>query len=150
MNPFVMEDYATLHREHCLTVPQTFNFGCDVVDAWAGDADKTALIWCDSSGSERLFTFSDISQRSNQVANWLTEQGICKGERIVVMLPRIPEWQITLVGCLKVGAIPIPCITMLTEKSKYGHQSHDHSRQQRPPSLDSSTKSAHWPIPADP
>ena len=116
MCPFMMEDYATHHREHCLTVPQTFNFGRDVVDAWAGDADKTALIWCDGSGSERLFTFSDIAHRSSQVANWLTKQGIRKGERIVVMLPRIPEWQIALVGCLKVGAIPIPCITMLTEK----------------------------------
>jgi acyl-coenzyme A synthetase/AMP-(fatty) acid ligase len=112
----MMEDYATLHREHCLTVPQTFNFGRDVVDAWANDADKTALIWCDGSGSERSFTFSDIARRSSQVANWLTEQGIRKGERIVVMLPRIPEWQIVLVGCLKVGAVPIPCITMLTEK----------------------------------
>jgi acyl-coenzyme A synthetase/AMP-(fatty) acid ligase len=112
----MMEDYATLHREHCLTIPQTFNFGRDVVDAWANDADKTALIWCDGSGSERSFTFSDIARRSSQVANWLTEQGICKGERIVVMLPRIPEWQIVLVGCLKVGAVPIPCITMLTEK----------------------------------
>ncbi|MEE2804738.1 MAG: AMP-binding protein [Pseudomonadota bacterium] len=111
-----MENYAKHHREHCLTVPQTFNFGRDVVDAWASDADKTALIWCDGSDSERSFTFSDVAERSSQVANWLTDQGIRKGERIVVMLPRIPEWQIALVGCLKVGAIPIPCITMLTEQ----------------------------------
>ncbi len=116
MCPFTMKDYATLHREHCLAVPSTFNFGRDVVDAWAGNADKTALIWCDGTGSERSFTFSDVAQRSNQVANWLTERGIRKGERIIVMLPRIPEWQIALVGCLKVGVVPIPCITMLTEK----------------------------------
>ena len=116
MCPFMMEDYATLHREHCLTVPQTFNFGRDVVDVWANDADKMALIWCDGTGLERSFTFSDVARRSSQVAHWLTKQGIRKGERIVVMLPRIPEWQIALVGCLKVGAVPIPCITMLTEK----------------------------------
>ena len=83
MCPFMMEDYATLHREHCLTVPQTFNFGRDVVDAWANDSDKTALIWCDGSGSERSLTFSDVARRSSQVANWLTDQGSARASGLL-------------------------------------------------------------------
>jgi hypothetical protein len=37
-------------------------------------------------------------------------------DRVIVLLPRIPEWQISMVACLKAGAIPIPCIEMLTAK----------------------------------
>ena len=32
------------------------------------------------------------------------------------MFPRIPEWAIAMVGALKIGAIPIPCIEMLTAR----------------------------------
>jgi acyl-coenzyme A synthetase/AMP-(fatty) acid ligase len=32
------------------------------------------------------------------------------------MLPRIPEWQIAMVACLKLGAVAVPCIEMLTQK----------------------------------
>ena len=82
----------------------------------ARDKDKIALIWCNDSNTERILTFQEIADSSNQVANWLIEQGVSQGDRVIVMLPRIPEWQICLTACLKLGAVPIPCITMLTEK----------------------------------
>ena len=44
----------------------------------------------------------------------LRRQGVAKGDRVIVMLPRIPEWQIALIACLKLGAVVIPCIEMLT------------------------------------
>ena len=111
-----MNHYESVCRSHRLDLPATFNFGRDVVDRFARDSNKIALIWCDAAGHERVLTFSDIARRSNQVANWLSAQGIGCGDRVIVMLPRIPEWQICLTACFKVGAVPIPCITMLTEK----------------------------------
>jgi acyl-coenzyme A synthetase/AMP-(fatty) acid ligase len=39
-----------------------------------------------------------------------------RGERVIVMLPRIAAWQVAMLGCMKLGAIPIPCIEMLTGK----------------------------------
>ena len=111
-----MNHYESVCRSHRLDPPATFNFGRDVVDRFARDSNKIALIWCDAAGHERVLTFSDIARRSNQVANWLSAQGIGCGDRVIVMLPRIPEWQICLTACFKVGAVPIPCITMLTEK----------------------------------
>ena len=103
-----MEEYAAVYRAHRLQIPKRFNFGRDVVDAWAADSEKTALVWCDAGGSERILTFADVTRESNQVANWLASQGVTKGDRVIIMLPRIPEWQICLVACLKLGTVPIP------------------------------------------
>jgi len=47
-----------------------------------------------------------------------------RGDRVIVMLPRLPQWQIAMVGCAKLGAVPVPCIEMLTAKDvayRIGH-----------------------------
>lgn len=111
-----MQDYAETALNFVLAIPETFNFGHDVIDAQAARRDKPALIWCNAQGQERRFNFSDIRRISNQYANLLTRHGLKKGDRVIVMLPRIPEWQLAIVACMKIGAIPIPCIEMLTAK----------------------------------
>src|SRR5512139_701848 len=110
-----MTDYERACREFVWELPATFNFGGDVVDAWAADPAHLALIWCNHRGEERRFTFADIRRASNQFANLLRQQGVHKGDRVLVMLPRIPAWPIAMVGCLKLGAVPVPCITMQTQ-----------------------------------
>ena len=97
-------------------MPERFNFARDVVDHWASAEGKPALLWCDDAGRERRFTFADIARASCRFANLLAAHGVGKGDRVVVMLPRLPEWQIAMVGTLRAGAIPIPCIDMLTAK----------------------------------
>ena len=111
-----MLDYERCASEFKLEVPAHFNFGHDVIDAQAHRNDKPALIWCDATGHERFFNFSDIARLSNQLANLLTAQGLVKGDRALILLPRIPEWQLSMVACLKAGIIPIPCVEMLTAK----------------------------------
>lgn len=111
-----MQDYAETALNFVLAIPETFNFGHDVIDAQAARRDKPALIWCNAQGQERRFNFSDIRRISNQYANLLARHGLKKGDRVIVMLPRIPEWQLAIVACMKIGAIPIPCIEMLTAK----------------------------------
>lgn len=98
-------------------IPETFNFGRDVVDEIArSEPDALALIWCNQSGRERRYTFGEIARRTNQLAVLLSAEGVRRGDRVLVMLPRVPQWQIAMVGCLKLGAVPVPCIEMLTEK----------------------------------
>ena len=119
-----MDDYERTFARHALETPATFNFGTDVVDAWARDPARLALIWCDAEGNERRLTFDEVARAGNRVANRLAARGVAKGDRVIVMLPRVPEWQIALTACLKLGAVPIPCITMLTERDvawRVGH-----------------------------
>lgn len=97
-------------------LPTHFNFGGDVVDRWAEDASRVALLWSDAAGHEERYTYADIARLTNQFASLLAAQGIKRGDRVIVMMPRVPQWQIALVGCTKLGAIPIPCIDMLTAR----------------------------------
>ncbi|MDI4657724.1 acyl-CoA synthetase [Xanthobacter autotrophicus] len=111
-----MTDYAATARTFRWQVPETFNFGADVVDHFAHTADGTALIWANAAGEERRFSFSDMARLTARFASALAARGVRKGDRVLVMLPRIPEWQVAMVGCLKLGAVPIPSIEMLTAK----------------------------------
>ena len=97
-------------------LPASFNFATDVVDAWAADPDKLALLWCDESGREERFTYRQISERAQRAGNLMRAKGLRKGDRCIVMLPRLPQWQIAMIACLRIGVIPIPCIDMLTVK----------------------------------
>jgi acyl-coenzyme A synthetase/AMP-(fatty) acid ligase len=116
MLPSRMTDYAATARGFRWAVPERFNFARDVVDRWAADPAKPALIWCDDGGRERRLTFAEVARASCRFANLLAAHGVGRGDRVVIMLPRVPEWQIAMVGTLRAGAIPIPCIDMLTAK----------------------------------
>ena len=109
-----MATYEELREQFRWQLPETFNFASDVVDAWASDPDKLALIWCNEAGREARYTFREISKRSKRAGSLLRASGLRKGDRCIVMLPRLPQWQVAMLGCLRVGVIPIPCIDMLT------------------------------------
>lgn len=95
--------------------PATFNF-CDVIDGYAEDPTREALIWLNAAGDERRLSFADIRDGSKRIAAVLRAQGIGRGDRVLIMLPRIPEWQLVMMAAFRLGAIAIPCITMLTAK----------------------------------
>lgn len=119
-----MTTYEEAVRNFRLELPETFNFGRDVVDSIAESADRLALLWTSDEAADRRFAFSDISRLSNRLANLLSRAGIRKGDRIIVQLPRIPEWHLMLTACTKIGAVPIPCIEMLTAKDLQYRISH--------------------------
>lgn len=110
------KSYAELVREFRWDIPEKFNFGVDVVDAWAAERDGLAILWESAAGKQASYRFSDVARLSNRLAGTLRRLGVEKGDRVIVMLPRIPEWQIALIACLKLGAVAIPCIEMLTAR----------------------------------
>jgi len=93
--------------------PDNFNFGYDVVDEI--DPQKRAMVWCNTEGEERIFTFGDISSFSNRVANVFLEAGIKRGDHVMVCLKRHYEYWYTAVALHKIGAVMIPVTHMLTE-----------------------------------
>jgi acetyl-CoA synthetase len=100
-----------------LDIPEYYNFGFDVIEKQALENDKTAYIAVDHSGENiRYYNFSDLNNRSNQFANVLQDMGISKGDLAFVMIPRIPEWYEVMVGCCKLGAVPMPGTNLLMPK----------------------------------
>ncbi len=111
-----MTDYEAVCQSFHLDVLEAFNFATDVIGTWASDPDKLAMLWVGQHGEERRITFAHFAERSSRAANAFTALGMHKGDRVLVMLPRIPEWWEAVLGLMKMGAIPIPCTTLLTPK----------------------------------
>lgn len=109
------ETPVDLTHDFPVQVPEYFNFGYDVVDAWAvRDRNKLAMIWANQKGEEKRYTFHDLSKLSNQAANLLIKHGITSGDRVMLMLPRLPEWWIFSLALIKLGAVQCPSPTLLT------------------------------------
>jgi acetyl-CoA synthetase/medium-chain acyl-CoA synthetase len=111
-----MADYEAERRSFRLDVPADFNWAYDVVDRWARDPAKLAMLWLDRPGNEREFTFEHFRRRSNQVANALERLGVRRGDRVFIMLPRLVEWWETILGVMKAGAVSMPGTVLLTPK----------------------------------
>ena len=100
-----------------LEIPEYYNFGFDVIEKRALENDKTAYIAVDNTGETISYhTFSDLNNRSNQFVNVLQDMGIDKGDLAFVMIPRIPAWYEVMVGCCKLGTVPMPGTNLLMPK----------------------------------
>ncbi len=111
-----MIDYEAERLNFHLDVPEYFNFATDVVGKWAQDPNKLAMLWVGQNNEIEQITFAQLAERSSRAANAFASAGLVKGERVLVMLPRIPEWWETVLGLLKLGVVAIPCTTLLTSK----------------------------------
>lgn len=111
-----MQDYEQTYGQFRLDAPERYNFGFDVVDRWAADPAKEALVWADDHGNDARYTFADIQANSNKFANFMESLGVGKGDRVILMMHRIPDWHWAVVGLIKLGAVPIPCTILLTPK----------------------------------
>jgi acetyl-CoA synthetase len=90
-----------------------FNWALDWFDAIAEDNDRIALWIVEEDGSEGRWSFAELSRRSNQVANWLRERGVRRGDRVVLMLGNQVELWETMLAAMKLGAVVIPATTLL-------------------------------------
>ena len=98
-----------------LSYPENFNFGYDVVDAIAAQTpEKPALVWCNTENEEHVFTFRDIEENSNRMANVFRDAGIRRGMRVMLGLKRHYEYWFAVVALHKLGAVAIPATHMLT------------------------------------
>ena len=110
----VIDEQGSL-KEFSLRYPEDFNFGYDVVDVIARETpDKKALVWCNTENEEHIFTFDDIREKSNRMANVFRNAGIGRGDRVMLVLKRHYEYWFAAVALHKLGAVMIPATHMLT------------------------------------
>ncbi|HVV90362.1 MAG TPA: AMP-binding protein, partial [Solirubrobacterales bacterium] len=113
-----MADYESEYASFRLEVPEVFNPTIDVVEAWAGRAPEAlALVSLDGAGgvvAEQ--TTADLARESRRAARALAAAGIGKGDRVFVMLPRVPAWYAAVLGAIRIGAVVAPAPNMLTPR----------------------------------
>ncbi|WP_029014625.1 AMP-binding protein [Niveispirillum irakense] len=90
-----------------------FNWALDYFDRMAAGNQTPALHVVQEDGQAEILSYSALSARSNQVANWLRAQGVQRGDHLLLMLPNIvPLWEVML-AAIKLGAVTIPATTLL-------------------------------------
>ena len=109
------EDYPTAAlREFGWPRVERFNWALDWFDVIAAEhPDRDALRIVADGGSDVRLTYAELSARSSQVANWLRDLGVRRGDRVLLMLGNIaPLWEVIL-AAIKLGAVVIPATTLL-------------------------------------
>ncbi|XP_077880389.1 acyl-coenzyme A synthetase ACSM1, mitochondrial isoform X2 [Ictidomys tridecemlineatus] len=103
--------------------PEEFNFASSVVDYWAQmekegkRGSETALWWVNGQGDEVKWSFREISELTRRTANVFTQAcGLQQGDHLALILPRVPEWWLVTVGCIRTGIVFMPGTTQLTAK----------------------------------
>ncbi|XP_053413179.1 acyl-coenzyme A synthetase ACSM2A, mitochondrial [Nycticebus coucang] len=96
-------------------VPAKFNFARDVMDHWADmetagmRPPSPALWWVNDKGEEVKWNFRELSEISQQASNVLSVAcGLQRGDCVAVVLPRVPEWWLVILGCIRAGLIFTP------------------------------------------
>lgn len=87
-----------------------FNIAHEAVDRHAAGprADKVAIRWIGKTGGRRDLTYGDLRRETNRFANALAGLGVKPGERVFVLLGRLPELYIALLGALKARCVVSP------------------------------------------
>nr|XP_031543399.1 acyl-coenzyme A synthetase ACSM3, mitochondrial isoform X2 [Vicugna pacos] len=121
--PQNFSNYESMKQDFKLEVPEYFNFAKDVLDQWtnmekAGKRPSNpAFWWINGNGEEVRWSFEDLGSLSRKFANILTEAcALQRGDRVIVILPRIPEWWLANIACMRTGTVLIPGTTQLTQK----------------------------------
>jgi len=108
-------DYARAYGEFSWPKLDTFNWALDYFDVMARGNDNPALwIVDDLANGGTRYSFAQMSERSSRMANFLREQGVARGDRLLLMLPnRVELWDVML-AAMKLGAIVLPATTQLS------------------------------------
>ncbi|AZK97322.1 MULTISPECIES: AMP-binding protein [Streptomyces] len=107
------EDYRSAYDGFVWPRPEHFNWALDWFDVIAAGNDRTALHLVDEDGTETRLSFTELSQRSDRVANWLREQGVRAGHRMLVMLGNQVELWETALAAMKLRAVVVPATPLL-------------------------------------
>ena len=86
------------------------NIAHEAVDRHLGTPreGRVAIRWIGKAGARRELTYRDLARATNRFANALRTLGVQPGERVFVLMGRLPELYVALLGALKAGCVVTP------------------------------------------
>lgn len=103
--------------------PEEFNFASHVLDYWAQmeaegkRGSGPAFWWVNGQGDEVKWSFRELRDLSSRAANVFEQTcGLQHGDRLALILPRVPEWWLVTLGCIRTGVIFIPGTAQMKAK----------------------------------
>lgn len=72
----------------------------------AGRGNQFAVIY-DSpvTNTVKKYTYNDLKEQVSRVAGMIADQGVVKGDRVIIYMPMIPETLFAMLACARLGAI---------------------------------------------
>ena len=108
------EDYEAAYRDFRWPVLDRFNWALDYFDPMARGNRTTGLWIVDDGGGETRLSFAELSERSSRLANHLRRLGVCRGDRVLMMLGNVAALWECMLAAMKLGAVIIPATTLLS------------------------------------
>jgi acetyl-CoA synthetase/medium-chain acyl-CoA synthetase len=98
-------------------IPTSFNFGGDVVEALAlENPTQRAVSHVDPVGAIRRLTFHEVALGAARWSGLLHDLGLVRGQRVLVIVGKTPDWHMILLGALRLGLVSVPCSEQLRAK----------------------------------
>ncbi|SIR46037.1 acetyl-CoA synthetase [Rhizobium sp. RU20A] len=105
----VIDHYDTLMARFEWVIPQSFNIGAAVSDAWAAhEPERVCLEHFSPDGQHQRLSYGQFADQSSRFAAALAACGVVAGDRVAILLPQGFEAAIAHVGIYKLGAIALP------------------------------------------
>jgi acetyl-CoA synthetase len=104
----MIDRYDELYRAWRWQVPAQFNMAAACCGRHARDRHRFCLYWEDESGAASAWTYWDLQQQANRLANALTGLGVARGARVGIVLPQRPETIVAHLACYMIGAVAMP------------------------------------------
>ncbi|KHF29185.1 Acetyl-coenzyme A synthetase [Anoxybacillus sp. BCO1] len=106
-----------------LIAPEMYNL-TDEFEKYASDSKRIALKWESEAGETTEITYVQLMKQANKIANAFVSRGLQRGDKVLVMLPRLLEAYAVYIGALKAGLVVIPSSEMLRTKDLQYRISH--------------------------
>ncbi|BBK35313.1 acetyl-CoA synthetase [Allostella sp. ATCC 35155] len=96
-------------------LPERFNFAGDALAARAAEQPLSpAIVWRGRDDREIRISYAEAAAQVAGTAASLLAAGLRPGDRVLVLLPRVPEWHIAMTACMHAGIVPVPSVWMLS------------------------------------
>ncbi len=98
-----------------LIAPENYNIAMEI-EKYASGPERKALIYEDNEGNQQETTYQELLVNVNKIGNVFLSNGLKKGDKVLVMMPRLIESYQIYMAALKTGIIIIPSSEMLRTK----------------------------------
>ena len=105
-------DYEKERREFNWDIPEDYNF-IDIIRGWAEDRTKLMAITEHPDGRVEKAGYWEVWDNARRFGNILRNSGICKGDRVLVILPRGTDIYTASIGIWAIGGVVVPGTVML-------------------------------------
>ena len=105
------DGYEALHRRFGWVVPRRFNIAEVCARRWAADpstAGQTAVIATAPDCADQHHSYAELQAQANRLSHALQTLGVCRGDRVAIVMPQRFETAVAYMAVLQMGAVAVP------------------------------------------